>query len=230
MSSFFKTLLNLVLLFALLTPSQALFGFGDKKKNEEKKKSDVEAGLEAMRASMADPAQMREALDLLKDPETMEEVRKMMKDPKFIADMEKLTSNPKFAESMKDAAAKASDPREQMRVKRELERQMRTQAQAQTEAPDGRSDVEIGLSGLAAAAKDPRVLKDAMESLKDPEVRAEVEKMMKDPKFRSEMERMKNSPQFVRAMDSAKREMEEIAADPVRNEALKRKAERAFGP
>jgi len=216
-----RRVIIVLLCLPLLRPANCLFGFGDKKKEKENSKSDVQMGLEAMREGLSDPQAMKETLSMLKDPETMAEVKKMMNDPKFIADMERLKQDPKFVESMKHAHKMASDPQTAGRLTRELKEEMLA-----ARRQDARSDAEIGLSGLAAASQDPRVLKDAMDSLKDPSVRAEVEKMMKDPKFREEMERMKSDPTFKRAMETAKGKMEEIAKDPVEQEKLKRKAER----
>jgi tripartite-type tricarboxylate transporter receptor subunit TctC len=178
-------------------------------------------GLEAMREGLSDPTAMKETLQMLKDPETMAEVKKMMNDPKFIADMERLKQDPKFVESMKHAHKMASDPQTAGRLTRELKEEMLA-----ARREDTRSDAEIGLAGLASASQDPRILKDAMDSLKDPSVRAEVEKMMKDPKFREEMERMKSDPTFRRAMETAMGKMEDISKYPVEQEKLKRKAER----
>ena len=43
---------------------------------------------------------------------------------------------------------------------------------------DQAMNVQIGMEGLGAMAKDPKLMAEAMESLKDPEIAREVQKMM----------------------------------------------------
>jgi hypothetical protein len=95
-----SSLFVVVLLLLLAAGSVAGFGLG---KKEEEKRSDVEIGLDTMRATMQDPIAMKDTMAMLNDPETMAEVQAMMKDPKFIKDMEKLKSDPTFQKAMADA-------------------------------------------------------------------------------------------------------------------------------
>jgi len=54
----------------------------------------------------------------------------------------------------------------QIRAHQAVEEQLKKQQQL--------SDVELGIAELAKAAKNPKMLADAMEALKDPEVAREV--------------------------------------------------------
>lgn len=214
----------ILFLFIIFSGTDALFGFGEKDKEKEKKKSAVELGLETMRETFADPQAMKETLDLLKDPGTMEEVRKLMQDKQFIKDMERLQKDPKYKQAMEKANSFAKDPLNSANLLHDLKDGAKDIQGMMNDDAEKKSDVEIGLSGLAAAAQDPRILKDAMDSLKDPETAAEVKRMMQDPQFRAEMERLKKSPQFQQAMEGARGKMEGLASDPVQLENLKRQA------
>lgn len=204
-----QILLCAFVILLLIVPSMGIFGFGRKKNEEkEKKEGDVAAGLAALHASMNDPESLKETMALLEDPEAMAEVRRMMADPSFVKEMEQLKRDPKFVKAMGQAQEMVKDPGNVQRIQRDLTTGARQLDALEKEGrgqgkTDGRTDAEIGLAGLAAAARDPELLKDAMASLEDPETMAEVRKMMADPAFRAEMERLKSSPQFQAAMEGA---------------------------
>jgi predicted TIM-barrel fold metal-dependent hydrolase len=86
------------------------------------------------------------------------------------------------------------------------------------EAP---SDFELGMGEMARAAKNPKVLAEALEMLKDPEVAAQVEAMMKDPKFVAEARKLSNNPNFKEAMSNAAEDIERLSKDPAVMSKLK---------
>merc|ERR1719161_1032273 len=52
------------------------------------------------------------------------------------------------------------------------------------------NDAELGMANLQKAARDPAMLKQAMDMFKDPNTMAEVKKMMADPAFKMQAEAM----------------------------------------
>jgi hypothetical protein len=208
------TLFIVMLMVSFVGRVEGLFGFGDKKKREKEdgpRRSDVEAGLETLRQNMNDPQAMRETLEMLKDPEVMAEVKRMQSDPAFIKDMEKLKSDPRYRESVENAREKAQ----------QFAAKAAPRSRGEGGAAGGeRTDVEIGLQGLAQAANDPDALRTAFEALQDPDTQADVKRMMSDPKFRAQMEQLKSSPQFQAAMDNAREKIGKMSAAEI--DALRR--------
>ena len=83
------------------------------------------------------------------------------------------------------------------------------------------SDFELGMQEVAKAARNPKLLAEALEMLKDPEVAAEVDAMMKDPKFVEEARRLTQNPKFKDAMSRAADDIEQLSKDPLLMNKLK---------
>merc|ERR1719316_778504 len=54
------------------------------------------------------------------------------------------------------------------------------------------NDAELGMANLKKAARDPAMLKQAMDMFKDPNAMAEIKKLMQDPSFKAQAEAMVN--------------------------------------
>ena len=90
--------------------------------------------------------------------------------------------------------------------------------QQRKEAP---SDFELGMQEVTKAARNPKLLAEALEMLKDPEVAAAVDAMMKDPKFVAEARRLTENPNFKQAMSRAAEDIEQLSKDPLLMSKLK---------
>lgn len=197
-----------ILLIHLLSTADAIFGSkkedkkgkDDKKEREFSGKDSAALGLMGL-ADMAknlDTKSMMELQAMMEDPETMAEVQKLMQDPEFQQEMNKITSDPTFTKAMSSAQEllgkeKAGDIYKHLAEERNNPK---------------KSDFEIGMSELAKAAKNPKVLAEALELLKDPEMAAEVQAMMKDPAFVAEMQKVTSDPNFKSAMERAAGDIE----------------------
>ena len=105
----------------------------------------------------------------------MKEVEKLMKDPEFVSEIENLKNDPQFIRQFSAASDMYNDPLKQARVMGQIRaHQAIEEKERQQQQQHQQSDVELGLSELAKAAKNPKMLADAMEALKDPEVAREV--------------------------------------------------------
>ena len=151
-------ILLVLLLFISINHVNAFFGG---KKDKENKKDDISAketlalGIESMMKNANDPQALKEIQDMLKDPEAMAEVQKLMKDPSFVKEIEKLKENPLYQNAMQQAAELYQDPQRAAEI---LE--MKRQAEAQLE--EQLSDAELGIRELQKAAKNPKMLAEAM--------------------------------------------------------------------
>jgi uncharacterized protein YjgD (DUF1641 family) len=115
------------------------------------------------------PTAMKETLALLSDPSTRAELEELMRDPAFQKEMEKLKSNPVYMNALQSAKEMFDNP-EKLAT---LHSQMAAKVNEVNE--DGAtSDVALGIQELSKAAKNPKMLADAMEMLKDPDVVKEV--------------------------------------------------------
>lgn len=127
-------------------------------------KSTIAAGMDTLRSTATDPSAFRDALESLNDPETLKEVRKLMDDPNFKKEMEILKNDPMFLSAAEKARTVFEDPQKAAELVSELSKMNRDKA----------SDAQLGLAELGKAAKDPKLLAEAMEMLKDPTISAEV--------------------------------------------------------
>lgn len=139
-------------------------------------KDTARLGMESLLEVSQDPLAMKELMSSLDDPETMKEVEKLMKDPTFISEIENLKNDPQFIRQFSAASDLYNDPLKQARVMGQIRAHQAIQEKErqQQQQQHHQSDVELGLSELAKAAKNPKMLADAMEALKDPEVAREV--------------------------------------------------------
>lgn len=138
-------------------------------------KDTARLGMESLLEVSQDPLAMKELMSSLDDPETMKEVEKLMKDPTFISEIENLKNDPQFIRQFSAASDLYNDPLKQARVMGQIRAHQAIQEkERQQQQQHHQSDVELGLSELAKAAKNPKMLADAMEALKDPEVAREV--------------------------------------------------------
>ena len=146
--------------------TNAFFG-GKKDKEEDKKisaKDSVALGVNMMMEAASDPRAMREAMEALSnDPATRREVEQMMADPAFRKEMEKMKSNPVMMNAIQ-GAKDMLDP----------QRAANIQSQMAAHQEEELSDAALGMQEMIKAAKNPKMLADAMEMMKDPETAAEV--------------------------------------------------------
>lgn len=156
----------IVLLFICAsTFTSALFG-GKKDKDEDKKigvKESVALGVDMMMQAAGDPRALKEAMSALNDPATRKEVESMMADPAFRREMEKMKSNPVYMNAIQ-GAKDMLDP----------QRAASIQSQISSQQDSELSDAALGMQEMMKAAKNPKMLADAMEMMKDPETAAEV--------------------------------------------------------
>ena len=166
-------------LLSLLLFNVDAFFAGRKKKDDEIRAS-VEAGVEMM--GRADANTMRDLREMMQDPAMVQEAQKMMKDPAFlkgestnhyqrrnkqkreyqkresspnyynyISEVEKLKSDPAFLSMMQGQQARAKSS------------QMGVTGEASEEGNEQLSDAELGLRELGKAARDPKLMQEAME-------------------------------------------------------------------
>lgn len=143
----------------------ALFG-AKKDRDEDKKigvKESVALGVDMMMQAASDPNTLKEAMSALNDPATRKEVESMMADPAFRREMEKMKSNPVYMNAIQ-GAKDMLDP----------QRAAHIQSQISTQQETDLSDAALGMQEMMKAAKNPKMLADAMEMMKDPETAAEV--------------------------------------------------------
>eukprot|EP01038_Epipyxis_sp_PR26KG_P004895 gene4895-6854_t len=195
--------------------------FGNnKKKEEEAKKKEVQdtiyQGMQSLKNVATDPSSLQETLELMNDPETMAEVKRLMNDPTFVSEMDRIKKDPMFLNAMQSAKEMYEDPEKAAKILSEI--------RAEKEKPV-MTDAQLGLSELAKSARDPKMLKEAMDMLKDPEVAAEVQAMMSDPAFKAEMKKMTDSPAYKAAMTRAAEDIEMLSKDPAKLKLLKAQAE-----
>ena len=151
-------LLFIVLLLTLLTLCTSLFG--RKKHKESEDASDlVQSGIDALREAARDPSILQNAVDAMGDPNTMKEVKKMMNDPAFVKEMEKLRNDPYVRKALE--ATVGIDRGDQINFLNSAKKLKQ-------------SDAHLGLEELMKAAKNPKLLAEAMEMLKYPSIVAEV--------------------------------------------------------
>lgn len=175
---------SFIFITCLLSTSIAFFGKNkevvkdeDKNKvnNKMNSKDTARLGMESLLEVSQDPLAMKELMSSLNDPETMKEVEKLMKDPAFVSEIENLKNDPQFIRQFSAASDMYNDPLKQARVMGQIRaHQAIEEKERQQQQQHQQSDVELGLSELAKAAKNPKMLADAMEALKDPEVAREV--------------------------------------------------------
>ena len=179
----FFLLSSFIIIAFLLSTSIAFFGKNkeadkDEDKNKINKKMNskdtARLGMESLLEVSQDPLAMKELMSSLDDPETMKEVEKLMKDPAFISEIENLKNDPQFIRQFSAASDLYNDPLKQARVMGQIRAHQAIQEKERQQQQHHQSDVELGLSELAKAAKNPKMLADAMEALKDPEVAREV--------------------------------------------------------
>lgn len=204
-------ILLLLVIFISINNTDAFFG--GKKKEDKKEisaKDSLVLGIESLMKSSNDPNALLEIQGMLKDPEALAQVQKMMKDPEFQQEMERLKSNPVYANAMAQAADLYNNPTRAAEI-------LEMKRQAETLNPeDELTDAELGFKELQKAAKNPKMLAEAMEMLKDPEIQKEVQAMMKDPDFQRQMKAYTDSPSFKKAAAYAAGEVDRIAQDPVK--------------
>lgn len=179
--------LLLFLLSTLLLGCLLFNGVQAAKKSKEDDRSN--AGLDALKETLADPQALRAAYERLKDPKVLREVQAMMDDPRFLSTLSKLKEDPSFHQTLEAAAEMFGDPGKTAQILSEINEEL--------------SDANIGLKELARTARNPKLLAEAMEDLKNPEIAKEVEKMMKDPQFIKEMKELTDNPRFKAAMTRA---------------------------
>ena len=141
----------LLLLSLLSTPTTALFGGGEQKKKEEAATDSLKEGLELLK----DPKNVREAMMQLNDPATKREVDRMLADPTFRKQLERMKSDPAYRATIDGTKAALADP--DNAAGREV-----------NQDGDAVSDAQLGMSELAKAAKDPKLMAEAMNMMKDP--------------------------------------------------------------
>lgn len=205
-------ILILLLLVIFISINNTDGFFGGKKKEEKKEisaKDSLVLGIESLMKSSNDPNALLEIQGMLKDPEALAQVQKMMNDPEFQQEMERLKSNPVYANAMAQAAELYNDPTRAAEI-------LEMKRQAETQVEDELTDAELGFKELQKAAKNPKMLAEAMEMLKDPEIQKEVQAMMKDPDFQRQMKAYTDSPSFKKAAAYAAGEVDRIAQDPVK--------------
>lgn len=154
-----------ILTFCTSTFTSALFG-AKKDRDEDKKigvKESVALGVDMMMQAASDPNTLKEAMSALNDPATRKEVESMMADPAFRREMEKMKSNPVYMNAIQ-GAKDMLDP----------QRAAHIQSQISTQQETDLSDAALGMQEMMKAAKNPKMLADAMEMMKDPETAAEV--------------------------------------------------------
>ena len=151
----------------LICTSNVVDGFfGAKKEKEEQKigaKESVALGIDMMMQAASDPSSLKEAMSMLNDPATRKEVESMMADPAFKKEMEKMKNNPVYMNAVQGA-------KEVLEPQRVASSRGKMAAQEVEEL----SDAELGMQQMMKAAKDPKMIADAMEMMKDPETAAQV--------------------------------------------------------
>lgn len=209
-----QSVLVVLLIIFLLPYSDALFGFGKKKKEKrEKAKNDVSAGISMLSNTVKDKDALKDALAALDDPEMMQEVEKMMQDPDFKKEIEAYTNSPEFQAAMEQT--KAEIERVQ-RIKQANTGSSRGDIAARGTVRGGSANADLGMAELQRMASDPEAMADTMKMLQDPEVQAEVQKLMQDPEFRAQMEAYTQTPEFEHAMATAKEQLEVLSQDPAK--------------
>lgn len=154
-------------LIVLTCTSNVVNGFfGGKKEKEEQKigaKESVALGIDMMMQAASDPASLKEAMSMLNDPATRKEVESMMADPAFKKEMEKMKNNPVYMNAVQGA-------------KEVLEPQRGAGSRGRAASPEVEdlSDADLGMQQMMKAAKDPKMIAEAMEMMKDPETAAQV--------------------------------------------------------
>uniref|UniRef100_A0A7R9U7W1 STI1 domain-containing protein n=1 Tax=Pinguiococcus pyrenoidosus TaxID=172671 RepID=A0A7R9U7W1_9STRA len=88
-------------------------------------KENVARGIKHMHQALADPQEMKAAMDLLNDPDTRAEVERMMNDPDFRREMEQYTSGADFQAAMKKARKQVDEIMKDPKLVQELHSQMR---------------------------------------------------------------------------------------------------------
>jgi hypothetical protein len=120
--------------------------------------------------------------------------------------MEELKKDPSFVSAVSTAKELYEDPAKAQNILQQIKDD--AIAAGLPGGSEKLSDAEIGLRELGKAARNPKLLADALEMLKDPETVAEVQAMMKDPAFQAEMKKYTEDPNFKLAMKKAAQEME----------------------
>jgi len=73
-------------------------------------------------------------------------------------------------------------------------------------------DMQLGMNGLQAAAKNPMLLAQLLQDLQDPSMMAEAKKMMEGKEFKKEMGEFEKSKEFKEAASKTKEMMDDPAA------------------
>jgi uncharacterized protein YjgD (DUF1641 family) len=159
--------ITLLLLLVISAPSVTFAFFGGRKDKEDDQKigakESVALGVDMMMQAASDPRALKEAMSALNDPATRREVESMMADPAFRKEMEKMKSNPVYMNAIQ-GAKDMLDP----------QRAAHIQSQMAAHEEADLSDASLGMQEMIKAAKNPKMLADAMEMMKDPETAAEV--------------------------------------------------------
>lgn len=180
--------------------------------------NDVDLAMAGWEQLSQNPHKMQEIFESFKDPDVMAKAQEMLKDPaymeaakaKLAAIQAKAQANgyldangqpiPGMASAAAAAMGQGGDGMEALAAmmgKGAAKTQEQGYADWELENAERHragelNDAELGMANMQRAARDPAMLKQAMDMFKDPNTMAEVKKMMQDPAFKAQAEAMVN--------------------------------------
>jgi len=174
--------------------------------------NDVDIAMKGWQELSQSPEKMQDLWQSFKDPEVMAKAKEMLNDPVYMAAAKKKVAQLQAqaqSRGMLDAngmpvpgAASAAAGAMGMSLDDMVAAGGAATADDPSAARDWElrnaeryragelNDAELGMANLKQAARDPAMLKQAMDMFRDPSAMAEVKKMMADPSFKAQAEQM----------------------------------------